>query len=67
MRAMQKSFSQRDIERAVKGAIKAGMPPGRVEIRPGGSIIVWSVDQPESVDDALDSELSNWRKSNGED
>jgi hypothetical protein len=64
---MQKSFSQRDVERAVRGAKNAGLPLGRVEIKPDGSIIVWSIDQQEGAEDALDNELNQWRKSNGED
>lgn len=61
---MQK-FTQRDVERATRGAIKAGVTIDRIEIRPDGAIVVIAAGaEPQSVS-ALDDELEKWRRSNG--
>ena len=51
-------FSQADITKAVLGAAKGGMIVGRVEIWPGGKIVVvsagWTaLDQPNPLDGML--------------
>lgn len=33
---------QADITRAVKGALSAGMQPGRVEVRPDGTVVIYA-------------------------
>jgi len=37
---MSRSFKQRDVTRAVKGVVNAGLPVARVEISREGSIVV---------------------------
>lgn len=58
---MQK-FSQRDVERAVKGAINAGITIGQFEIRSDGTIVVIAA-AAEPIN-ALDDELEKWRRAN---
>ena len=33
---------QSDITRALKGALSAGMQPGRVEVRPDGTVVIYA-------------------------
>ena len=35
-------FKEADVQRAVRGAIKGGMTPGRIEIDPAGKIVILS-------------------------
>ena len=41
MAARSLSFRQADVSRALKGAKSAGMDVGRIEIAPGGRMILW--------------------------
>jgi hypothetical protein len=60
-----KSFSQKSIERAVRGARNAGFNLGRIEISPTGNIILWSADDVLLPENALQRELLDWRRKRG--
>jgi hypothetical protein len=62
------SFTKRDIERAVAGALKGGWEPGAfmVEITPSGSLRIFPVNAVHGPRDALDDELAEWRARNAE-
>jgi hypothetical protein len=55
-------FTQTQIERVLKAAIRGGFNPSRFEVE-GGKIIVYAVGS-ESNDNA--SPLDQWRRKNGE-
>lgn len=55
------AMKQKEMERAVKAAIKAGLAIGRVEIRADGTLVIFP--KGEEVPDSLDSELEQWRRS----
>jgi hypothetical protein len=63
---MGRQFTQGDVERAVRGALKAGMVVGRAEIDllSGRIILIAGTDLPEQVDPVRD-ELAAWRASHG--
>jgi len=62
---MQK-FSQRDAERAMKAAMKAGVPIGRVEFRPDGTLAIFTNSETEvNPDHALDDEIMKRRRARG--
>jgi hypothetical protein len=63
------AFKQSDVTRALRGAAKAGMDVGRVEIAKDGRIVVvpssmMSVAAPQ---DELDRELAEFEARNGQD
>jgi hypothetical protein len=62
---MQKAFTQKDIERAIRGARKGGLLVARVEISPGGSIIIWSSEHGAPPADELERELDQWKRKRG--
>jgi hypothetical protein len=59
---MRSNISQRMVERAVRAAIKAGLPPTRTECHPDGTIILCFGDSKVSVEDGLDHEMEQWRR-----
>jgi hypothetical protein len=54
-------FKQRDIERAIRAACKAGHPPTATECHPDGRIILCFGGPKVEAGDALDQELEQWR------
>ena len=51
-------FKESDVVRAIRGATKAGMRVGRVEIDPNGKIVVLSeVASPQAQRNAWDADL----------
>lgn len=61
-----RQFSQRDIERAVRGALKGGLIIGRIEIRPDGTLVLFVHGSEPYPDNTLDAELHEWRRGHGE-
>jgi hypothetical protein len=61
---MKSPLNQRMIERAVRGALKAGLPPTAIECHPDGKIVLCFVGTKVSVEDGLDREMEQWRRSN---
>lgn len=58
---MTAPFNQRDVTKAVRGAVAGGMEIGRVEIDPRtGRIIVLPANAVTVQGDALDEELKGW-------
>lgn len=57
--------SQRMIERAVRAACKAGLPPSRVDCHPDGRITMCFGAIESDPDSTLDREMEQWRRSNG--
>lgn len=52
-------FKESDVVRAVRGATKAGMRVGRIEIDPNGKIVILSeAAAPPPASNAWDAELS---------
>jgi hypothetical protein len=63
---MDYHFSQRDVEKAIRGALKAGLRVGRAEIDPRtGRIILVSEQIAGGEDDPLDDEMAVWRTQHG--
>jgi hypothetical protein len=60
-----KSFSQKSIERAVRGARNGGFNLGRIEISPTGNIVLWSTDDMALQAGALERELHDWKVKRG--
>jgi len=62
------AFTSRDIERAVRGALKGGLEPGKfaIEVTPLGRlrILPSGVASVQSAGE-LDDELADWRAKNG--
>jgi hypothetical protein len=58
-------LSQRDIERAVRAAIKAGMPVGHYEVRQDGTLAIYAQGHDPVPLNTLENELAEWRKTNG--
>lgn len=58
-------FKQKDIERAVKAAMKAGVTIGRVEIRADGALAIYPKGEGagDPAQEELDREYAEWRKS----
>lgn len=60
---------QRDIQKAVAGAIAGGLEPDRfmVEVTPGGTLRILPIKPaPAHSADELDEELDGWRARNGD-
>jgi hypothetical protein len=63
---MDHHFSQRDVEKAIRGALKAGLRVGRAEIEPRtGRIILVSEQVAGGEDDPLVDEMTAWRAQHG--
>lgn len=62
------TFTQTDVTRAVKGALKGGLPPGSFEVlidRRAGAlriVPVTTAPTPPAGEDELDAELREWRE-----
>lgn len=57
--------SQRNVERALRAAMKTGVAVGHFEVRPNGTVAVYAQGQEPEPVNALDDELEQWRKSHG--
>jgi len=57
---MSSLFKQRDVTRAVKAVLAAGLVVGRVEISRGGSIVVIPTTGLDTGGDDLDRELAEF-------
>jgi hypothetical protein len=55
----QQTFKQRDLTKAIKAAVKAGIAVGRVEIDKAGKIVIVPV-KPEHQADAREPEKNEW-------
>ena len=60
--AGQSPIKQQAIQRAVRAACKAGMPPTKAECHPDGRIILCFGETKVSDEDALDLEMERWRR-----
>ena len=59
-------FTQRDAERKMKAAMKAGVPIGRVEFRPDGTLAIFTSGEAEvDLDRTLDDEIMKRRRARG--
>jgi len=54
------------IERAVRGATKAGSPPSSIECHPDGKIILCFGGFHPVQEDLLDREMEQWRRNNAD-
>jgi hypothetical protein len=52
------------IERAVRAAHKAGVPPTSVECHPDGRIVLCFGESKVGPEDGLDQELEQWKRKN---
>jgi hypothetical protein len=63
---MDHHFSQRDVEKAIRGALRAGLVVGRAEIDPRtGRIILVSERIAGGEDEPLGDEMAAWRAQHG--
>jgi hypothetical protein len=58
--------TQRDIERTVRAAQKAGLPPTALECHPDGRIVLCFGEFKVSSENGLDQELERWRRGGGD-
>lgn len=56
--------NQRSMERAMRAAQRAGLPPTGAEFHPDGRIVLWFGATTANTDDALDAEMEQWRRTN---
>ena len=56
----QQTFKQRDLTRAIKATVKAGVTVGRVEINADGKIVI--VPLNDAANEAQNSEANEWDK-----
>lgn len=56
-------MKQKDMERAIRAAVRAGVTIGRVEIRADGTLVIVPRGEEAGDPDLLDSELEQWRRS----
>jgi hypothetical protein len=61
---MRSVVSQRTIQRAIRAAHNAGMPPSSAKIHPDGTIVLCFGESKVSADDGLDREMDQWRRNN---
>jgi hypothetical protein len=64
-RGGQKTFKQRDVTRAIRGALKAGVKGWRLELE-NGKIILTSAETSSSLGDDLDRELADFETRHGQ-
>jgi hypothetical protein len=51
----------------MRAAMNTGVPIGGMEIRPDGTVALFTQSNPPARIDPLDDELAQWRKSHGND
>lgn len=59
---MRTAIRQQAIERAVRAACRAGLPPTKAECHPDGRIVLCFGESKVSVDETLDLEMERWRR-----
>jgi len=62
---MRTRFTQGEVERLIRGATKAGVSVGRVELSDTGAIAIVATSADHHSSSSLDAELEAWRRSNG--
>jgi len=60
------TFKQRDVTRAIRAAVKAGVKDWRVEIDKSGKIILTAAEASPSLSDDLDRELADFQARHGQ-
>jgi hypothetical protein len=60
------TFKQRDVTKAIRAAVKAGVKDWRVEIDKNGKIILTAADASSSLSDDLDRELADFEARRGQ-
>jgi hypothetical protein len=60
------TFTQSDVTKAIKAAVRAGLPVARVEISPEGRIIVIAGKAAPEQDAAPQTPLEEWRAQRGQ-
>lgn len=60
------NFRQRDLTRALRAAVEAGITVQRIEIRQGGAIVVVTGDTPAAPVDDLERELAEFEARHGQ-
>jgi hypothetical protein len=60
------TFKQRDVTKAIRAAVKAGVKGWRVEIDKNGKITLTSAESSSSLSDDLDRELADFEARRGQ-